>query len=363
MVELPDEEFDAATAVMGCAPAYLALAVEAIADAGAQAGLDADLARELVVETTAGTAELLRLRHPADVRKAVASPGGSTEAGLEALDREGVREGVRGGCAGLAGEDARMIALALTRADVADYVNALFIVYIILIFANILISWLPRVPYNRWLRAVLDFVTETTNPYLNLFRRFLPPIGGGGFALDLSPMIGVIVLLVLRRRRRRPDRRVSGAGARAWRLAGALCGAGRRRRPGAPRRASKRTSSPGQHIGRAGAAEPDPRRTTAASPSGWRAGEGHGARPAHVGGARLRRRPLRRATHAARDVGRRRAAGRGALGNLADRVRVGRGHRLHRACRTGRPSTSPTSAITVGVVLLALAYLREPRAE
>ena len=91
VVELPDSELDAATAVVGCAPAYLALAVEAIADAGAAAGLDPGLARELVVETTAGTAELLRLRHPAEVRKAVASPGGSTEAGLEALDREGVR--------------------------------------------------------------------------------------------------------------------------------------------------------------------------------------------------------------------------------------------------------------------------------
>jgi YggT family protein len=91
-----------------------------------------------------------------------------------------------------------VIPLALTRGDVADYVNALFIVYIILIFANILISWLPRVPYNRGLRIVLDFVTETTNPYLNLFRRFLPPVGGGGFALDLSPMIGIIVLFVLR---------------------------------------------------------------------------------------------------------------------------------------------------------------------
>jgi len=78
--------------VMGCAPAYLALAVEALADAGAAAGLDAELARELVVETTAGTAELLAERHPADLRRAVASPGGSTEAGLEALDREGARE-------------------------------------------------------------------------------------------------------------------------------------------------------------------------------------------------------------------------------------------------------------------------------
>ncbi|MFI5027888.1 MAG: pyrroline-5-carboxylate reductase [Solirubrobacterales bacterium] len=92
VVELPDSEFDAATAIMGCAPAYLALAVEALADAGSAAGLDKELARELVVETTGGTAELLRLRHPRDVRRAVASPGGSTEAGLEALDREGAVE-------------------------------------------------------------------------------------------------------------------------------------------------------------------------------------------------------------------------------------------------------------------------------
>jgi pyrroline-5-carboxylate reductase len=90
--ELRDEYFDTATAVMGCAPAYLALAVEAIADAGAKNGLDADLARKLVVEMAAGTAELLKSHQPAEVRKAVASPGGSTEAGLEALEREGARE-------------------------------------------------------------------------------------------------------------------------------------------------------------------------------------------------------------------------------------------------------------------------------
>jgi pyrroline-5-carboxylate reductase len=91
VVDLPDQDFDEATAIMSCAPAYLALAVEALADAGAAAGLDAELARELVVETTAGTAELLRLHHPSDVRRAVASPGGATEAGLDALDREGAR--------------------------------------------------------------------------------------------------------------------------------------------------------------------------------------------------------------------------------------------------------------------------------
>jgi YggT family protein len=90
-----------------------------------------------------------------------------------------------------------MIPLALTRDDIADYVSALFLVYIILILINILLSWVPRMPYNRALRACVDFITETTNPYINLFRRFLPPIGGGGFALDLSPMLALIVLFVL----------------------------------------------------------------------------------------------------------------------------------------------------------------------
>ena len=89
-----------------------------------------------------------------------------------------------------------MIPLALDRGNVADYVAALFIVYVILIFARIVISFIPRMPYRPWLRSVLDFVTETTDPYLNFFRRFLPPIGGGGFALDLSPVIGLIVLFV-----------------------------------------------------------------------------------------------------------------------------------------------------------------------
>ncbi|MET0304645.1 MAG: YggT family protein [Solirubrobacterales bacterium] len=91
-----------------------------------------------------------------------------------------------------------MIPLAITREDVADYVAALFLVYIILILIRVLISWIPRMPYNPTLRAVLDFITETTDPYLNVFRRIIPPIGGGGLGLDLSPMIGIIVLVILR---------------------------------------------------------------------------------------------------------------------------------------------------------------------
>jgi YggT family protein len=87
---------------------------------------------------------------------------------------------------------------AIDRADIANYVDALFLVYIILIFARILLSWIPRIPYNPVLSAVIGFINDVTNPYLNIFRRILPPVGGGGFALDLSPIIATFVLLILR---------------------------------------------------------------------------------------------------------------------------------------------------------------------
>jgi YggT family protein len=87
---------------------------------------------------------------------------------------------------------------AIGRQEIADYVNALFLVYMILIFVRILLSWIPRIPYNPVLSAVINFVHEVTDPYLNLFRRVLPPVGGGGFALDLSPIIAIIVLIIAR---------------------------------------------------------------------------------------------------------------------------------------------------------------------
>jgi YggT family protein len=84
---------------------------------------------------------------------------------------------------------------ALTRGDVADYVETLALVYLVLIFIRILISWIPRMPYNRYLAAVLQFVSDVTDPYLNLFRRILPPVRMGSGALDLSPIIATIVLI------------------------------------------------------------------------------------------------------------------------------------------------------------------------
>jgi YggT family protein len=86
---------------------------------------------------------------------------------------------------------------AIGRDEIADYVEALFLVYLILIFARVLLSWIPRLPYNVYLRAVVTFIEQTVDPYLNLFRRILPPLGSRGFALDLSPIIAIILLLIM----------------------------------------------------------------------------------------------------------------------------------------------------------------------
>lgn len=87
--------------------------------------------------------------------------------------------------------------LAVARDDVANYVNTLVLVYVVLIFIRILMSWMPRVPYSRPLDVVLTFVRDVVDPYLNIFRRFVPMARIGPAALDLSPMIGTFVLLVL----------------------------------------------------------------------------------------------------------------------------------------------------------------------
>ena len=92
-----------------------------------------------------------------------------------------------------------MIALAaLTRGDVANYVDALFTVYIVLIFIYILLNWVfsmgMRVPYSRYSDAILNFLRDVVEPYLRIFRRFIPPIG----MFDLSPIIAIILLYFVR---------------------------------------------------------------------------------------------------------------------------------------------------------------------
>jgi len=87
--------------------------------------------------------------------------------------------------------------LAIGRTDVADYLNTLLLVYLVLIFIRIIMSWIPRIPYNRVLDMVLSFVKDVTDPYLNLFRRFIPPVRMGAGALDLSPIVATFVLIIV----------------------------------------------------------------------------------------------------------------------------------------------------------------------
>ncbi len=90
-----------------------------------------------------------------------------------------------------------MLALAITRYDIANYVGALLYVYIVLIFVHILLNLLfsfgVRVPYSRWSDAVLSFLRDVSEPYLGLFRKVIPPIG----AFDFSPMIAIILLYIV----------------------------------------------------------------------------------------------------------------------------------------------------------------------
>ncbi|HEV7496308.1 pyrroline-5-carboxylate reductase [Baekduia sp.] len=93
LVEVADGLVDVAMGLMSNAPAYVALLAEAQIDAGVRHGLPPDKAAEMVVQTFAGTAALLRARgnDTLAVRREVTSPGGSTARGLAALERAGVR--------------------------------------------------------------------------------------------------------------------------------------------------------------------------------------------------------------------------------------------------------------------------------
>lgn len=87
---------------------------------------------------------------------------------------------------------------AVTRGDIANYVSALFTVYIALIFiyilVNLLFSFGMRTPYSRWSEAIMNFLRDVSEPYLKLFRRLIPTVG----MFDFTPMIAIIVLYFVR---------------------------------------------------------------------------------------------------------------------------------------------------------------------
>jgi pyrroline-5-carboxylate reductase len=94
--EADESLLDAVTGLSGSGPGFVAVLVEALADGGVRAGLPRPLAMALAIETLAGTAALLEQtgEHPAQVKDRVASPGGTTIAGLAVLEQRGVRGAV-----------------------------------------------------------------------------------------------------------------------------------------------------------------------------------------------------------------------------------------------------------------------------
>lgn len=98
VIELDEPLIEPAMALMSCGPAFLALVVEALADAGARHGLDSDQARRLVVETMAGSAAYLDANglDAEELRNRVATPGGLTEKGLRLLEERGLRDALDG---------------------------------------------------------------------------------------------------------------------------------------------------------------------------------------------------------------------------------------------------------------------------
>jgi YggT family protein len=93
--------------------------------------------------------------------------------------------------------DRMTVIAALTRGDIANYVQALFLVYILLIFLYILLNMMfslgLRPPYSRVMDSIMNFLRDVCEPYLKIFRRFIPPIG----MFDLTPMIAIIVLWIV----------------------------------------------------------------------------------------------------------------------------------------------------------------------
>lgn len=92
-IEVDESQMDAVTGLSGSGPAYVCLMIEAMADGGVESGLPRALAMKLATQTVLGTAKLVAEtnRHPAELKDAVASPGGTTIAGIAVLEQNGVR--------------------------------------------------------------------------------------------------------------------------------------------------------------------------------------------------------------------------------------------------------------------------------
>jgi pyrroline-5-carboxylate reductase len=95
VIELEEELIDAATAIMGCSPGYLALMAEVLVEEGVKQGLTEEQTQRMVAKAMSATGGLLERHEPGALKRAVASPGGMTEAGLNALEEHRIHETLR----------------------------------------------------------------------------------------------------------------------------------------------------------------------------------------------------------------------------------------------------------------------------
>jgi YggT family protein len=79
---------------------------------------------------------------------------------------------------------------------IKDFVYYLYLVYLICIIGYIIASWIP-LPYNTTLNRIQRFLYDVVDPYLRLFRRFIPQLSLGGLGLDLSPIVAIITLTIV----------------------------------------------------------------------------------------------------------------------------------------------------------------------
>ena len=92
---------------------------------------------------------------------------------------------------------AGFLIVADARTEIADFLEALLRVYVILILVyivvNLIFAFGARPPYSRALDAVLGFLRDVCEPYLSIFRRFIPPLG----PIDISPIVAILVLQIV----------------------------------------------------------------------------------------------------------------------------------------------------------------------
>jgi len=90
-----------------------------------------------------------------------------------------------------------MLLAGAIRDDIANYVRTLLYVYVVILFlyllVNMVLNFGARPPYSRAFDVVMGFLRDVSEPYLRIFRRFIPSIG----MIDLSPMIAIFVMLIV----------------------------------------------------------------------------------------------------------------------------------------------------------------------